>query len=273
MLEVENLGVAIKRHSRSSAGEAVVQGSSHHGARRRIRMRQEHDCAGIMGLLPPGFVVIDGRILLAGENVLTTSPKRLRALRGNAMSMIFQEPMTALNPLYTVGDQIAEVLRVHRGLGRADASEQAVAFPKAVQIPAADQRVHARGLTYIFISHDLGVIQQFCDEIAVMYLGKIVEQAPVSILFTEPRHPYTWPLIAAAAPPGPLRDALKKRYLVKGGPPSPVDPPPGCRFAQRCPFAVERCRQILPQLGAINIDHSVACHLAGKIEVPDFAAL
>ncbi len=130
-----------------------------------------------------------------------------------------------------------------------------------------------RGLTYIFISHDLAVIQRFCDEIAVMYLGKIVEQAPAWTLFTKPHHPYTWSLMAAAAPPGPARDALKQRYLVKGDPPSPVDPPPGCRFAQRCPFAVERCRRILPQLDPINIDHGVACHLAGQIEAPDFATL
>ncbi|WP_407168028.1 ABC transporter ATP-binding protein [Bradyrhizobium sp. ORS 111] len=129
-----------------------------------------------------------------------------------------------------------------------------------------------RGLTYIFISHDLGVIQQFCDEIAVMYLGKIVELAPASALFSEPRHPYAWSLIAAAAPAGPLRDALKQRYLVKGDPPSPVDPPPGCRFAQRCPFAVERCRQALPQLEAIGSGHSVACHRAGQIEAPDFGS-
>jgi peptide/nickel transport system ATP-binding protein len=130
-----------------------------------------------------------------------------------------------------------------------------------------------RGLTYIFISHDLGVIQQFCDEIAVMYLGKIVEQAPASLLFTQPRHPYTWSLVAAAAPPGPLRDALKQRYLVKGDPPSPVDPPPGCRFAQRCPFAIDRCRLDTPQHDAIAADHYVACHRVGEIAPPDFTAL
>jgi peptide/nickel transport system ATP-binding protein len=130
-----------------------------------------------------------------------------------------------------------------------------------------------RGLTYIFISHDLGVIQQFCDEIAVMYLGKIVEQASASALFTEPRHPYTWSLVAAAAPPGPTRDALKRRYLVKGDPPSPVDPPPGCGFAQRCPFAVEQCRQVSPHLDAVGAGHLVACHRLDDIAPPDFATL
>ncbi|PZA11556.1 peptide ABC transporter ATP-binding protein [Rhodopseudomonas palustris] len=127
-----------------------------------------------------------------------------------------------------------------------------------------------RGLTYIFISHDLGVIQQFCDEIAVMYLGKIAEQAPASALFTAPRHPYTWSLVSAAVPPGPLRDELKAKYLVKGEPPSPVDPPPGCRFAQRCPFAEARCREVLPFLDAAGHEHYVACHRKDEIGVPDF---
>jgi peptide/nickel transport system ATP-binding protein len=126
-----------------------------------------------------------------------------------------------------------------------------------------------RGLTYIFISHDLGVIQHFCDEIAVMYLGKIVEQAPRSVFFSEPRHPYSWSLVAAAAPPGPLRDQLKQRYLVKGDPPSPVDPPPGCRFAQRCPFVIERCTLQLPVLEVAGMGHYIACHRANEIQAPD----
>jgi peptide/nickel transport system ATP-binding protein len=125
-----------------------------------------------------------------------------------------------------------------------------------------------RGLTYIFISHDLGVIQHFCDEIAVMYLGKIVEQAPSSVFFSAPTHPYSWSLIAAAAPPGPLRDRLKRDYLVKGDPPSPVDPPPGCRFAQRCPFVLKRCRNELPTLHAGTDNHFVACHRTGEIQTP-----
>jgi peptide/nickel transport system ATP-binding protein len=129
-----------------------------------------------------------------------------------------------------------------------------------------------RGLTYIFISHDLGVVQHFCDDIAVMYLGKIVEQAPASMFFSAPRHPYSWSLIAAAAPPGPLRARLKQSYLVKGDPPSPVDPPPGCRFAQRCPFVVDQCREQLPILEVTGPGHFVACHRVGELASPDFAA-
>jgi peptide/nickel transport system ATP-binding protein len=128
-----------------------------------------------------------------------------------------------------------------------------------------------RGLTYIFISHDLGVIQQFCDEVAVMYLGKIAEQASASTLFTAPRHPYTWSLVSAAIPPGPLRDALKAKYLVKGEPPSPVDPPPGCRFAGRCPFVIDRCRTEQPYLDSTEPEHFVACHRRDELGVPDLA--
>jgi peptide/nickel transport system ATP-binding protein len=129
-----------------------------------------------------------------------------------------------------------------------------------------------RNLTYIFISHDLGVIQQFCDEIAVMYLGKIVEQAPAANIFAAPRHPYTWSLIAAAAPAGPLRNVLKQRYLIKGDPPSPVDPPSGCRFAQRCPSATPYCRELLPRLEPIEADHFVACHRVAELVPPELTA-
>lgn len=129
-----------------------------------------------------------------------------------------------------------------------------------------------RGLTYIFISHDLGVIQHFCDEVAVMYLGKIVEQAPKATFFAQPRHPYSWSLVAAAAPPGPVRDALKQRYLLKGDPPSPVDPPPGCRFAQRCPFVADHCREALPELKPVGTGAWVACHRLDDIESMDLVS-
>ena len=127
-----------------------------------------------------------------------------------------------------------------------------------------------RGLAYVFISHDLGVVQHLCDTVAVMYLGRIVERAPVRSFFAGPRHPYSWSLISAALPAGPARDAMKARYLVRGEPPSPIDPPPGCRFAGRCPFAVERCRAEDPPLVPAGEDHAVACHRFGEIEPPRF---
>ncbi len=127
-----------------------------------------------------------------------------------------------------------------------------------------------RGLAYVFISHDLGVVQHVCDEVAVMYLGRIVEQAPKAAFFSAPRHPYTWSLMSAAVPAGPLRDALKRRYLVAGEPPSPINPPPGCHFAGRCPFVAERCRREYPVLQDVGSGHLVACHRVGEIDPPSF---
>ena len=127
-----------------------------------------------------------------------------------------------------------------------------------------------RGLAYLFISHDLGVVQHICDTVAVMYLGEIVEQAPNATFFAAPLHPYSWSLVTAALPAGPLRTTLKGRYLVQGEPPSPLDPPPGCRFATRCRFAVERCRVDRPPLAAVAPDHLVACHRVGEIEAPRY---
>jgi peptide/nickel transport system ATP-binding protein len=121
------------------------------------------------------------------------------------------------------------------------------------------------GLTYVFISHDLGVVQHLCDQVAVMYLGRIVELAPADRLFAAPRHPYTWSLIAAASPPGRQRMLLKQSFALQGEPPSPINPPPGCRFAARCPFAVERCRQETPQLSVNQSGHFVACHRAEDV--------
>lgn len=124
------------------------------------------------------------------------------------------------------------------------------------------------GLTYLFISHDLGVVQYMCDEIAVMYLGQIVEQADRISLFTEPLHPYTWALLSAVPSADPaVRDRADRVRLV-GDPPSPIDPPPGCRFAGRCPFAEARCVAETPSLRTIRSGHAVACHLVSDDGVP-----
>ncbi|HUB14780.1 MAG TPA: ABC transporter ATP-binding protein [Acetobacteraceae bacterium] len=127
-----------------------------------------------------------------------------------------------------------------------------------------------RGLAYIFISHDLGVVQYVCDDVAVMYLGQIVEQAPAPEFFARPRHPYSWSLISAAVPAGASREALRRRHLVRGEPPSPIDLPPGCRFAARCPFATDRCRTEEPLLHAVGPAHLAACHRIGELEQPVF---
>lgn len=124
------------------------------------------------------------------------------------------------------------------------------------------QREH--GLTYLFISHDLGVIQHMCNEVAVMYTGRIVEQASRVRLFTRPLHPYTNALLSSVPSTDPSRDSRAERILITGDPPSPIDPPHGCRFASRCPIAVERCRRETPLLIDHEPGHRVACHRAGE---------
>lgn len=130
-----------------------------------------------------------------------------------------------------------------------------------------------RGLTYLFISHDLGVVQHLCDEVAVMYMGRVVEQAPARALFAAPRHPYTWSLIAAASSGGAESRALRARYLAPGEPSSPVDPPPGCRFASQCPFVEARCRTETPGLRSVGPGHLAACLRQDKLAAPDFVAV
>ena len=129
------------------------------------------------------------------------------------------------------------------------------------------------GLTYLFISHDLGVVQYMCDEIAVMYLGRIVERTGRARLFREPLHPYTWALLSAVPSADPTFRRARARVKLEGDPPSPIDPPPGCRFAGRCPFVEARCRERDPPLRAIRPGHQVACHLVGKDgSTPHFGA-
>lgn len=122
-------------------------------------------------------------------------------------------------------------------------------------------------LTYVFISHDLAVVQNICTHVAVMYLGEFVETGPVAEIFSNAKHPYTWSLMAAALSPDD-RDRGRERFTVTGEPPSPIDPPAGCRFAGRCPFATDRCRDEKPALRKIAEGHRVACHYAGTLEAP-----
>ena len=129
------------------------------------------------------------------------------------------------------------------------------------------------GLTYLFISHDLGVVQYICDDIAVMYLGEIVEQSDRVSLFTLPLHPYTWALISAVPSARRRTSGQDGRVRLEGDPPNPIDPPPGCRFAPRCPFAVDRCHSEKPALREVREGHLVSCHLVGEDCVPPHAAM
>lgn len=124
------------------------------------------------------------------------------------------------------------------------------------------------GLTLVFISHDLAVVQHLCDTVAVMYLGRIVEQAPTVRLFSRPWHPYTWSLMAAAVAGGAEGADMRRQYVVPGEPPSPLTPPPGCHFATRCPHVQDRCRTAVPPLRPLAPGHLAACHRAEEIEAP-----
>ncbi|HEX5146738.1 MAG TPA: ABC transporter ATP-binding protein [Conexibacter sp.] len=269
-----------------------------------------------MGLTRGRRTHIEGRALLDGEDLLVASPARLRALRGDAIAMVFQDPLSALHPLLRVGAQIAEAVRAHRpGVSRAAARARAVELLEHVAIPNAAQRVDAYphelsggmrqramiamalaneprvliadepttaldvtvqkqilallrrlrdelGMAMVLITHDLGVVAETADEVAVMYAGRIVEQAPADELFAAPQHPYTWGLLRSMprldAPPG------AELVAIPGRPPSLVRPPSGCRFHPRCPYVRDRHRQVDPQLVPLAgaPEHRVACLLS-----------
>ncbi len=266
----------------------------------------------IMGLLPPGARTT-GRVHLEGEDLLEASERRLADLRGNRLAMIFQEPMTSLNPAFRIGDQIAESVVRHRGLSRSNARERALDMLRAVRIPAPEKRLDAyphqlsggmrqrvmiamalvnapriliadapttaldvtiqaqilalvrelqreSGMAMILVTHDLGVVAETADRVAVMYAGRIVETAVASDLFADPQHPYTLGLIGSLPSLGRRQGQLA---TIPGSVPPPDRFPPGCRFATRCPFADRRCHTEVPPQRAIGADgHTVACFKA-----------
>jgi peptide/nickel transport system ATP-binding protein len=269
-----------------------------------------------MGLTRGPRTHVSGRVLLDDEDLLGASPERLRALRGDSIAVVFQDPLSALHPLLRVGAQIEEAVRAHRdGISRAVARERAIELLEQVALPNARQRVDAYphelsggmrqramiamalaneprvliadepttaldvtvqkqiltllrrlrdelGMAMVLITHDLGVVAETADEVAVMYAGRIVEQAPAPELFAAPRHPYTWGLLRSM----PRLDAPAGAELVPipGRPPSLIHPPSGCRFHPRCPYVRERHRSVDPLLDPLPgaPEHRVACLLS-----------
>jgi len=264
----------------------------------------------IMGLVPspPGQVEAEA-ILFEGRDVLGLSADQRRHLRGGKMSMIFQEPMTSLNPVHTIGRQIVEGIRAHIDLSPSAARDRAIEMLELVRIPSAKSRfddfphhlsggmrqrvmiamalacdpalliadepttaldvtIQAQvldllrdlqqrlGMAILLITHDLGVIAEVADEVQVMYAGKIVESAPVDVLFADPQHPYTIGLLGSI----PRIEVERKRLAtIEGTVPSPNRQPKGCRFSPRCPFADRRCREEPPPLRDVEAGHTVAC--------------
>jgi peptide/nickel transport system ATP-binding protein/oligopeptide transport system ATP-binding protein len=273
---------------------------------------------------PPGRYA-GGRVLFRGRDLLTVPEREMRAIRGGRISMIFQDPMTFLNPVLTAGEQVAEAIRLHQGLGRTAAREETIRLFRLTGIPNPEARVDAYphqlsgglrqrvmiaialsskpdlliadepttaldvtiqaqiltllkdlqaqlGMSILLITHDLGVVAETCDRVAVMYAGRIVEQAPVETLFADPQHPYTAGLIAAIprtdTPESPPRP-------IEGSPPDMIHPPTGCRFHPRCPYREEICVDQEPTLRPVAAVHVSACHFAGvksfaRDELPAF---
>jgi oligopeptide/dipeptide ABC transporter ATP-binding protein len=268
----------------------------------------------IMRLIPrPPGRIAGGSIRLFGEDLLAKSEAEMRQIRGARISMIFQDPMTSLDPVFTIGQQLAEALIYHQRLTRKEAYARSVEMLRMVGIPSPEARMRhyphefsggmqqramiamallcrpdllladepttaldvtievqilellqeirdRLGTSIILITHDLRVVVNVCDDVAVMYAGNIVEAGPVKEIFTTPQHPYTLGLLQSIPRPG-LRGRLRP---IPGRPPNLVDLPPGCRFVPRCPEAIPACREAIPDLVSLTAEHRVRCVRRGS---------
>ena len=321
VLEVDDLTVEFRIHGRWTPVVTNVTFSVHHG--RTLALVGESGSGktvtsmSLMRLLSPRQSRTTGHIRFEGQELLTKRGRELDALRGAGIAMIFQEPMTSLNPAFTVGEQIAEAIRRHRGLRRRDAFRAAVRAMDSVGIPQSARRAggyphefsggmrqrvmiamalsceprlliadepttaldvtiqaqilellaelqRANGMGLIFVTHDLGVVAEVADSVAVMYAGNIVEQAPVHDLFARPRHPYTAGLLRSM-PTGP-RHGDVPIFSIPGAPPRPADFPSGCRFAPRCTHSRTECSEPVALL-PITEGHAARCARAGAIDL------
>ena len=266
----------------------------------------------ILRLLPPAARIASGRMLFEGEDLLQKSDAEMRHVRGRRIAMILQDPMASLNPLFTIGDQVAEPIRVHEGAGRATAWRRAFDLLKAVRIPSPQTRLsqhphemsggmrqrivgaigiscgprlliadepttsldltiqaqylnllrelqRAHGLALIFITHNLGIVAKMCDQLAVMYAGRVVELGPVRQIFSTPAHPYTQALLNSIPR---MRDNRQRLTAIDGQPPDLAALPPGCAFAPRCTTALDRCREAPPSQLTFGDQRTVRCWLA-----------
>ncbi|NIQ92110.1 MAG: ABC transporter ATP-binding protein [Deltaproteobacteria bacterium] len=266
----------------------------------------------IIGLIPdPPGKVVGGRILFEGTNLLELPEARMRKIRGNRISMVFQEPMTSLNPVYTVGDQVAEVIKLHQHLSRSETRNRVIEMLQLVGISEAekcsacyphqmsggmrqramiamalacsptlmiadepttalDVTIQAQildlmnklkeetGASILFITHDLGVIAEMAQHVAVMYAGKVMEYTDVKTLFAEPKHPYTVGLLQSIPVLGRgQRD--RKLSAISGVVPSLLNLPSGCLFSDRCPDVFADCRTIVPQMYQVGKNHTSRC--------------
>ena len=270
----------------------------------------------IMRLLERNARVNKGTIRFRGKDILALPEGEMQQIRGNDISMIFQEPMTALNPVFSVGDQIAESVEIHQVAEGADARKRATTLLELVGIAdakrlyneyphelsggmrqrvmiamalacdpdlliadepttALDVTIQAQilelmrdlkkrtGAAILLITHDLGVVAEMCDEVAVMYGGRIVEHTSTRQLYANPKHPYTVGLLESIPRLHQKQDRL---HVIRGNVPNPLTTPPGCSFHPRCPKAFEPCPRFVPSLSTVELGHKVACFLYPEVQ-------
>lgn len=242
---------------------SALAGDALRRARRRVQMIFQDPYSSLNPRMRAGAIVEEPLELMA---IGTEAERRERA------SELFSQVGLRPDQLQLFPHQFSGGQRQRIGIARALATkpelvvcdEPVSALDVAIQAQILNLLVKLQrdyGLTYLFISHDLGVVQYLCDEIAVMYLGRVVEQATREALFEDPLHPYTWALLSAVPRVGRRRRDGAARLRLEGDPPSPIDPPPGCRFSTRCPYAEARCRAEEPALREVKPGHRIACHL------------
>ncbi len=319
LLQVDNLETVFGREGRGPVAQAVRGVSFGVGAGRTLGIVGESGSGksvtalSVLRLIAAPGRITGGQVRLAGEDLLTLSEKQMRAVRGARVAMVFQDPMTALNPTLTVGEQIEETIRAHQKVSRAEARAQAlswltrvrvslperrlkqypyelsggmrqrvmiaIAFSCRPQVLLADEPTTALDVTVqaqildlmdelkaelgtaiVLITHDLGVVRERCDDVAVMYAGQIVEHATAEQLFTAPKHPYTQALLASLPDwRRPRTEALLPS--LPGQPPPLTAIPPGCPFAPRCPQRFSPCASVVPAETVLEHARTVRCLL------------
>jgi oligopeptide/dipeptide ABC transporter ATP-binding protein len=265
----------------------------------------------ILRLLPAAARIVGGEIWFAGENLLAKSEREMQRVRGSQITMILQDPLMSLNPLFTIGNQIGEPLRIHRGMRGRSLAERIKELLRGVRIPSPEVRMgeyphqmsggmrqrivgaiaisceprlliadepttsldvtiqaqylnllkdiqQRNGLAMIFITHNIGIVARMCDQVAVMYAGRLVERAPVRTIFNQPAHPYTEALLNAMPK---LTDKTERLWSIEGQPPDLSNLPPGCPFSPRCPKAEDRCHREVPPEYQVGDQHFTRCWL------------
>jgi peptide/nickel transport system ATP-binding protein/oligopeptide transport system ATP-binding protein len=316
LLEIQNLRTYF--YVRGHVAKAVDNVSLTIASGQTLGLVGESGCGksvtahSIIGLIPdPPGKIVDGKILFEGTNLLDLPESKMRRIRGNRISMIFQEPMTSLNPVYSVGDQVAEVIKLHEGLSKSETRTRVLETFHLVGIPAAERRIteyphqmsggmrqrvmiamalacspklmiadepttaldvtiqaqildlmnklkEETGASILFITHDLGVIAEMAQHVAVMYAGKVVEYTDVKTLFAQPKHPYTVGLLHSIPILG-RGERDKDLSAISGVVPSLLNLPSGCLFSDRCPDVFTDCRALEPEMYQVGSNHLARC--------------